>query len=363
MTQTFDISPETRASALHFLYRQLFVKAPSVSRRDADGEGKRVIVTGSNVGLGLETSRQLLDLGFKVILAVRDESRGREACRQLSDGRHLLSDSIEVWQLDLSSYDSIIRFAHRARDLQSLDMAILNAGVYNVHESFSSTGYEESIQINYLSNILLALVLLPAMKARRGSGPGRIVLVTSDTAAWAKFRERKSRPLLPAFKKEMSDWNMAERYGTSKLLGQLFLTELARHVPSAVVTVTCANPGLCHGSNLGRQAHGLMRFAYQIVSRLMGRTCSVGARTIVHAATVLGEEAHGQYVEDAKIQPYVLSQWVTRPRWIRLVADARNCSMAPMIYGTEGLHIAKLLYDETLSELSFADVPAILERL
>lgn len=40
-----------------------------------------------------------------------------------------------------------------------------------------------------------------------------------------------------------------------------------------------------------------MRFAYKIVSCLMGRTCSVGARTIVYAATVLGEEAHGQYVE------------------------------------------------------------------
>ena len=304
MTQTFDIRPETRASSLHFLYRQLFVKAPPVSRRDVDLEGKRAIVTGSNVGLGLETSRQLLDLGVKVILAVRDESKGREACQQLSDGRHLLSNSIEVWQLDLSSYESIIKFAHRARDLQSLDIAILNAGLYNVHESFSSTGYEESIQINYLSNILLALVLLPVIKEkRRGGGPGRIVLVTSDTAAWAKFEERKSKPLLPAFKKNMTAWNMVERYGTSKLLGQLFLTELARHVPAAAVTVACANPGFCRGSNLGRQAHGLMRFAYKMVSSLMGRTCSVGARIIVHAATVLGEEVHGQYVEDAKIQP------------------------------------------------------------
>lgn len=304
MTQTFDIRPKTRASTLHFLYRQFFVKVPPVSRRDTDLEGTRAIVTGSNVGLGLETARQLLDLGVKVILAVRDDFKGREACQQLSEGRHLLLDSIEVWQLDLSSYDSIIRFANRARDLQSLDMAILNAGVYNVHESFSSTGYEESIQINYLSNVLLALVLLPVMKEKKsGSRPGRIVWVTSDMAAWATFEERRSKPLLPAFKRKMTDWNMAERYGTSKLLGQLFLTELARHVPSAAITVACANPGFCRGSNLGRQARGLTRFAYRIATCLVGRTCSVGARTIVYAATVLGEKAHGQYVEDAKIQP------------------------------------------------------------
>ena len=147
-------------------------------------EGKRAIVTGSNVGLGLETSRQLLDLGVKVILAVRDESKGQKACQQLSDGRHLSSNSIEVCKLDLSSYDATIKFANRARDLQSLDIAVFNAGVYNVHESFSSTGYEESMQINYLSNILLALVLLTVIKeTRSGSEPGRIVLVTSDTAA------------------------------------------------------------------------------------------------------------------------------------------------------------------------------------
>lgn len=197
MTQTFDVRPETRASTLHFLYRQVFVKVPPISRCDADLEGTRAIVTGSNVGLGLETARQLLDPGVKVILAVRDEFKGREACQQLSEGRHLLSESIEVWQVDLSSYDSIIQFVNRAQDLQSLDMAILNAGVYNVHESFSSTGFEESIQINYLSDVLLALVLLPVVKEKRsGSRPGRIVWVTSDTAAWATFEERMSKPLL-----------------------------------------------------------------------------------------------------------------------------------------------------------------------
>lgn len=47
----------------------------------------------------------------------------------------------------------------------------------------------------------------------------------------------------------------------------------------------------------------------------------------------------------------------------RSVADARNCSMPPIIYGPEGQHIAKLLYEETLNEMSFAGVRDILERL
>ena len=42
---------------------------------------------------------------------------------------------------------------------------------------------------------------------------------------------------------------------------------------------------------------------------------------------------------------------------------ARNCSMPPIIHGPEGLHIAQLLYEETLSEMSFAGVRDILEGL
>lgn len=304
MTKPFDISPEKRASTLHFLYRQLFVTPPPVSDHHGVLKGKRVIITGSNVGLGLEAARQFLDLGCKVILAVRNESKGQAARQQLADGRHLFSDSIEVWKLDLSSYDSIIQFVDRARGLEHLELVILNAGVYNVYESFSSTGYEESIQINYLSNMLLTILLLPVVKSKRmSSGAGRIVVVTSDMGAWAKFEERNSKPLLPAFKKKMEKWNMEERYSTSKLLEQLFLVELTRRVPSTAVTVCCANPGFCRGSDLGRQSSGLLHLAYQTQAWLLGRTCSVGARTFVHAAAVLGEEVHGQYVEDAKIQP------------------------------------------------------------
>nr|BDX35613.1 short-chain dehydrogenase/reductase StrM [Stachybotrys sp.] len=341
MSRSLDISPETRASTLHFLYRQFFVTPSPVLRRNADLGGKTAIITGSNGGLGFETARQLLDLGANVILAVRNEAKGYEAMGQLSQGRQVRKGTIDVWKLDLSSYDSIIDFVKRARGLPSLDIAILNAGVFNVHESFSATGYEEDVQINYLSNILLTLLLLPVIKEKKsGKTPGRIILVSSDVSAWAKFEEKKSEPLLEAFKRNMDHWNMAERYGTSKLLGQLFLTELVRHVPSSKVTVACANPGFCRGSDLGRQADGLVRIPYAIFSRLVGRTCSVGARTIVHAAAALGEESHGQYIEDAKIQP-----------------------MPPIVYKREGQHIAELLFQETVKELSFARVGDIITGL
>ncbi|KAL2752602.1 hypothetical protein ACRALDRAFT_1065689 [Sodiomyces alcalophilus JCM 7366] len=300
---TFDISPEKRATQRQFFYRQIFVTPPPVSKRDVNLSGKTAIVTGSNVGLGLEAARQLLDLGCKVILAVRDEGKGEKARQTLALGRNLPSDSIEVWKLDLGSYDSIMSFTERTKSLKNLDIALLNGGLFKVHESFASTGYEEDIQVNYLSNILLAVSLLPIIKEKRvGSDPGRICLVSSDMAAWAKFEERTSTPLLPVYKQKAKNWDMGDRYATTKLLGQLFVTELSKHVPSSAVTVTLANPGFC-ASDLGRDTHGLFRCVHKIQSALIGRTCAVGARTLVHAVTTVGEPGHGQYIEDAKIQP------------------------------------------------------------
>ncbi|KAI0879963.1 NAD(P)-binding protein [Annulohypoxylon maeteangense] len=341
MATTFDISPEKRAGQLHYYYRQLFVTPQPVLRRNAGLSGKTAIVTGSNSGIGLEIAGQLVDLGCSVILAVRDESRGEKARQELNSTRNIPPDIVQVWKLDISSYDSISTFISRVKGLENLDIAILNAGVYKFTESFSSTGYEESVQINYLSNILLMILLLPIIKEKRiGSAPGQICLVSSDAAAWSKFEERSSSHLLSAFTTKMANWNMADRYATSKLLGQLFITELAKHVPPSVVTLTAANPGFCNGSGLGREFHGIIYLIVMIQFFFLSRTCAVGARTIVHAVSSFGEQAHGQYIEDAKIQP-----------------------MPPIIYKPEGLRLAKQLYEETLDELSFAGLRDIINQV
>ncbi|KAK7947139.1 uncharacterized protein PG986_011460 [Apiospora aurea] len=297
MDVPFDIGPEKRAGKLQFMYRQLFVKTPPLSQHDASLERKRAVVTGPNSGLGLEKARQLLQLGASVVLAVRDQAKGEDARRQLCAGRPLLADRIEVWELDLSSYESIASFVGCVRDSPTIvDIAVLNTGVFNCHESSASTGYEEDVQINYLSNALLTLVLLPVLEQQLSAGrrsPARMVRVTSDTAAWASFQERTSEPLLPAFRQSMPKWDMSGRYGTSKLLGQLNLTELA---------------------------DGWLRLAYNAGTRLLGRLCSLGARPILHAAALPDEKAHGQYVEDGRIQP-----------------------MPPIVYAPEGQSIAKRL--------------------
>ncbi|PYH46715.1 NAD(P)-binding protein [Aspergillus saccharolyticus JOP 1030-1] len=349
MAVTFDITPECEASKLHFLYRQFFLAAPVVSRKEVDLTGQVAIVTGATVGLGLETARQLLDLNCQVILAVRDLGRGEQARRNLLQGRSPTeaTEQVSVWALDLDSYESIQGFAARTQTLPHLDIAVLNAGVYKVDEQFhATTHFEEGVQINYLANVLLLTLLLPVLYAKRRAPdrPGRLVLVNSDTAAWSVFREGRGGrgPLLPAFQRPMQPaWNMQERYGVSKLLGQFFLVELTKRVAASAVTVTSANCGMCYGSSIGRDGVGRLEgYVWAVVSRILGRSCAVGARTFVHAATRFGPEIHGQYLEDARLRP-----------------------LAPIIYRPEGVKIAGVLWEETMEELSFAGVREIVEEM
>ncbi|KAI1771056.1 hypothetical protein F4818DRAFT_445702 [Hypoxylon cercidicola] len=196
----------------------------------------------------------LLDLGLsKLILAVRDEAKGEAARKTLTATKVLEpSQTIEVWKLDQASYKSITAFVRQVERLDTrLDIVILNAGVNRGSFALNpSTGHEEDLQINYLSTVLLVLLLLPIFKKSQSTAtpsefsPGRIVVVSSDMAVWAKFEEKSKRPLLEAFDNE-AEWNKYDRYGTTKLLGQLFVAELAKRVSPSLAVINCANPGLC----------------------------------------------------------------------------------------------------------------------
>lgn len=252
--------------------------------------------------------RPLLTATF-LVLAVREESKGEAALETISTGRKLSQGQVEVWKLDMASYESIKICAKRAHSLQRLDIVILNAGVYRVNMQFNhSTGHEEDVQVNYLSTVLLVLLFIRVFNLKRGSGAlstaGRIVVVTSDLAAFARFPERHANPLLPALDEKPRKWDMAERYSTSKLLVQLFLSELIKIVPSPAVVINAANPGFCYGTGLARDADGtILGLIVYVMSHVIGHSPAIGARAVIDAAVKKGEDSHGQYVEGGKLRP------------------------------------------------------------
>lgn len=311
MAAKFEVSPEKEASFLNFFHRQLtFTPAPV---RGVDLSGQTAIVTGSNGGVGLECGRQLLDLGLgKLILAVRDEAKGQLAAAGLSHNRDAKSAEIEVWKLDLSDYDSVIAFADRAKKLATLDIVIMNAAVIPFQFALNPrTQHEEGFQVAYLSTAMLTLLLLrtAASKRPRQKQPTRITFVTSEGAAWSKFPERDAVPLLPAFDAPVVGGSGAfqDRHFTTKLLGLLFLAQLAAVVPADrdVAIINAASPGMCHDTRLARGIDDTVmgKLVKTLVTRRLGYTAAVGSRTVVDAAVNHGAESHGQYFSGQKIRP------------------------------------------------------------
>jgi len=306
MGTKLDVTPEKQASVPRFFYNQLTVKPVPV--QGVSLAGKTALVTGSNTGVGLETSRQLLDLGLsKLILAVRSEERGQTAKKKLSAGRNLSDDSIEVWKLDQSDYDSVIAFAERTKSLPRLDIVVLNIGIANATRVFNpKTGHDEMIQVNYLSTALLTILLLPVVKEKRAAqgGPSRITIVSSEVAAWTAFKEKKSFPLLASLDHKNAKVDPLDRMMVSKLLGQFFLSYLASIVPPSVVVINAASPGSVHDSEFNREHDKTFSGAIaKVVMRRLANTAAVGARMITDAAVKHGQETHGEFLSFQKIVP------------------------------------------------------------
>lgn len=110
----------------NLLYSQWLVNIPIPTK---SFEGQTVIVTGANVGLGFEAAKHFTKLGAsRVIIACRSLEKGEDAKKKIEESTKR-NGALEVWQLDLSSYDSVKEFAARASKLDRLDVLLENAGV------------------------------------------------------------------------------------------------------------------------------------------------------------------------------------------------------------------------------------------
>lgn len=192
MSEKFPIELEFGKGIRTFLYDQLFITPPYPTNSFAN---QTVIVTGSNVGLGLEAARHFYRLNCtKLILAVRNISKGQAAKEDIVRSVPHRTDSyvIEVWSLDLASTESTLTFTERVkRELPRVDVLVENAGVHN-KTWVVSEGYEQTIQINVLNTFVLALSLLPKLmdtKERFVDSAPHLVIVSSEAHKLTRFAE------------------------------------------------------------------------------------------------------------------------------------------------------------------------------
>jgi retinol dehydrogenase-12 len=302
--------------------RSQFTKLPEPTNSFA---GQTIIVTGSNVGIGLEGARYLVRLGAdKVILAVRAVAKGEEAKASIekSEGR---KDVVEVWPLDLENYESVKAFAARAESLPRLDVLVENAGVY-LFDWKMAEGEELTITVNVISTLLLAFLMLP--KLRETATKFNTEPVLSFTSSFVHFLtgfpERKEKnifeglrnketariddrfvsPIIPPTILLYFDRGLltACRYNVAKMTEMLLVRELAAQIsasPKAKVITNNVNPGYV-ATSVMRHASGALSVLFAIMSYVLARTSEVGGRTLVHGAGG-GMDTHGAYLDDCKV--------------------------------------------------------------
>lgn len=194
---------------LGFFYSQFFTHLPIPKQSFS---GQTIIVTGSNTGLGLEAARHFTRLdAAKVILAVRNVPKGEAARTSIETSTHR-KGVVEVWNLDLGSYDSVKDFAKKAEGLDRLDALVENAGIATQNWSVLEDN-ESTLTVNVVSTFLLGLLLLPKLRetGQKFNITPHLAVVSSAVHAWTPLNERKSKSIFDALN-DKETANMGERY-------------------------------------------------------------------------------------------------------------------------------------------------------
>ena len=253
-------------------------------------DGKTVLITGGNSGIGKETAIALARIGAHVTITARDPERGAAAGRDITAAA---GAEVEVRPLDLASFASIRSFAGEfLGHHKQLHVLVNNAGVILSQRTTTAEGFETTFGVNHLGHFLLTDLLLDRIKA---SAPARIINVASGAHQWARagldFDDLQTEHGYGAMK----------AYARSKLANIYFTVELARRLEGTGVTVNAVHPGgVRTGFARDGDVSGISAFLWKIAGPFL-RTPEKGARTSVYAATAPELESDtGKYFADEK---------------------------------------------------------------
>lgn len=303
-----------------------------------DQRGRVAIVTGANSGIGYHCSVELARHGARVVLACRDEGRGRDAVERLV--QDVPDATVDLSLLDLSDLESVARFADEFLERnERLGLLVNNAGVMAVPQRRTTAqGFELQFGTNHLGHFALTARLLRAFV----DVPGARVVTVSSLNHWVG-------------RLRLDDLNAERRYdrwaayNQSKLANVLFFRELDRRLRAA------RSPAISVGAHPGYTATNLQTSGPRMghtplfarilptVTHLTAQSARAGAWPLLYAATVPDVEG-GEYVGPS-----------------RLLAEVRG-TPGPAIVSPKGrdAELARALWErsEELTGVTFELAPA-----
>lgn len=256
-------------------------------------DGRTVVITGGNSGIGLEAAVVFARRGAKTVLACRDPGRAEGA---VADVRMRAPGAdVSAMRIDLSDLGSVNGFVDAfAATTPSLDILVNNGGVMGLAWGKTKDGFEQHLGTNHVGHFVLTMRLLPLLERAEAA---RVVTVSSVTHKYGKLdfddldNERRYKP--------------SDAYATSKLANLLFAYELERRLRAAscrTKSMAC-HPGfaatqITQGTTLSKMGPTVAKILVWGNS-LVAQPAAAGAWPTLHAA--LADVEGGSYVGPSQV--------------------------------------------------------------
>ncbi|MEH3139099.1 MAG: SDR family NAD(P)-dependent oxidoreductase [Mycobacterium kyogaense] len=240
-----------------------------------DQSGRVAVVTGANSGIGYEAALVLAGRGARVVLAVRDKTKGEQAADRIRAAHS--GAQVEVQELDLTSLANVRAAAEALRAAHpTIDLLLDNAGVMYPPKQVTADGFELQFGTNHLGHFAFTGLLLDHLLSVEGS---RVVVVASiahniqadihfDDLQWER------------------GYNRVAAYGQSKLANLMFTYELQRRLAAAgaKTIAVAAHPGISN-TELMRHIPGSGLPGFSALAGLVTNSPEIGALATLRAAT------------------------------------------------------------------------------
>jgi len=238
-------------------------------------DGKIVIVTGANSGLGFYTSLFIANRGGQVVMGCRNMAACTEATNLIISQNASAVKPVPL-ELDLASFSSIKAFAAKvASKFSTIDVLVNNAGIMATFpRSETKDGIESQVGVNHFGHFLLTSLLYPRL-----TKGGRIVNHSSGAHAFgstdAIFEDYQTH--------NYTSWTTWKAYGISKSFNLQFTYELNDRLqkkgnPKDIVAVA-VHPGYT-ATNLQKEKYPFWDYA----NALMAMSLVDGSQSQILAA-------------------------------------------------------------------------------
>lgn len=238
------------------------------------------VITGASSGVGLYTTKALVNKGWHVVMACRDVRKAGDAAREVG----IPQGTYTIMHLDLGDLESVRRFSREFRASgRNLTALLCNAAIYMplLKEPLRSPeGYELTMTTNHLGHFLLCNLMLEDLKnsfdqdkrlvilgtvTHNPDEPGGKVYPRPDLGNFEGFEAGFKEPISMVDGKKFEP---VKAYKDSKVCNVLTMRELHRRFhDSTKITFTSLYPGCVADTPLFRNHYPLFQKLFPLFQK------------------------------------------------------------------------------------------------